>query len=301
MARDYTTYQVLGVPIEGKNFREENSKFWNEGKWENFVVPHLPKDPTDMTFADMGCNAGLFLKLATDYGFKTAIGVDKHEGAIGRGREWRDTNGYDYQMSNCTLEEMIKEPYLADVTLFSNVHYYMRFSNWVRLVDSLRYRTRHVIIINRRPNMKHYDLVVRRLDRFFHDWEIDRNVIKLSTKGDPAPRHIRSHLYTAPTIKRVNLSDINESHLSEVLYEFYTNGNWDLYREHLLEKNKKKYSAVKTLDMTLLERYRLMKRISKQGQCHPIILNEHNSILDGQHRVAAMQKLGYKTVLARYL
>jgi len=301
MARDYTTYQILDHPVEGKNFREENSKFWNKGKWENFVVPHLPKDPTDMTFMDMGCNAGLFLKLAKDYGFKKAIGIDTHEGALERGLEWRDANGYDYVMVNKDLKQMIPEPYLADVTLFSNVHYYMRFSNWVRLVDSLRYRTRHVIIINRRPMRKHFDLLVRRLDRFFHDWKIDKNVIKLPLDGDPAPRNVSSHLYTAPVIKRVNISDINDMPLGAVLHEFYHNGNWDLYRRHLLGKDGKKYGVVRTLDITLLERYKLLKKIDKSGQQHPIILNRHNSILDGQHRVVVMEKLGYKTILARYL
>ena len=87
--RPYELYQYLddGKSTHRKNAREQHSKFWNEGKFNNFVAPLLPSDPKDMTFLDLGCNSGLFLKLAKDYGFRNAVGVDSNEGAIARGLE----------------------------------------------------------------------------------------------------------------------------------------------------------------------------------------------------------------------
>ena len=62
--------------------QEKGSKFWNKGKWDNFVLPFLPDDCGEMTLIDMGCNAGIFLKLAEDKGFKQVIGVDSNREAV---------------------------------------------------------------------------------------------------------------------------------------------------------------------------------------------------------------------------
>ena len=63
--KDFKTYQYLkGEPMTNRDKTEKDSKFWNEGKWKNFIEPLLPKDCRDMTFVDVGCNAGLFLKIS---------------------------------------------------------------------------------------------------------------------------------------------------------------------------------------------------------------------------------------------
>ena len=68
MPRPYDTYQYLGDGQEyhWKNEREKDSRFWNDGRWESFVKPYLPDEASDMTLVDVGCNAGLFVKLAKD-------------------------------------------------------------------------------------------------------------------------------------------------------------------------------------------------------------------------------------------
>lgn len=298
--RDYDTYQFLGDGREyhWKNEREKYSKFWNEGKWDHFVRPLLPRNADDMTFVDLGCNAGLFLKLAKDYGFKYAIGVDSHLAAVQRGREWRDANGYDYEMINDRLEELVDDLPMADVTLMSNMHYYLRLNHWVKLVDRLRTRTRILIIINRAPRaMNHYELLVRRLDRYFTEWS-HGDTIQLSTKGDPAPRRIKSHRYDSTIIMRIKIDDIELHGLSETLDKFYGENDNEPYR--LWFRENRSWSEER-----ITKQFRYLKKtmvsIADAGQNLPILINRHNRVLDGIHRVAVMKALGYKTILARYI
>ena len=68
----------------------------------------------------------LFLKIAKDKGFRTAIGVEKSAEVCKRGKKYRDSIGYDYEILNRAVGENFSfdEIPLADVTLISNVHYY---------------------------------------------------------------------------------------------------------------------------------------------------------------------------------
>src|SRR3989344_8412572 len=97
--KKFEEYQYLeGEPMTERDRQEIGSKFWNSGKWDNFVAPFLPQDRKELTLIDVGCNAGLFLKLAEDMGFGQVIGVDSNEGAVKRGLAWRDKNRGKYQI-----------------------------------------------------------------------------------------------------------------------------------------------------------------------------------------------------------
>ena len=192
---------------------------------------------------------------------------------------------------------MITRLPLADVTLLSNVHYYLRITNWMRLVDQLHTRTGHLIIINRAP-LKNPDLLVENLDRYFSEWEIG-NSIKLSRRGDPAPRRIRSHVYTSPVIKRVSIKEIKEYPLKETLHEFYNNNNPEPYKAFLRSKRSK--GGEGRIKRRLAGAKLLLRKVSTSGQQYPILLDRHNNVLDGQHRIASMELLGYESILVRYI
>jgi len=306
--RPYELYQYVpdGKSTSRKNRREKNSKFWNEGKFNNFVVPCLPEDPTDMAFADMGCNMGLFLKLAKDYGFRNAVGIEQHQGAFERGVSWRDSNGYDYRMINATIQAMTDNLPLADVTLLSNVHYYLKVAQWVRYVDMIRSRTRYLIIINILPsrNRSHW-LVVKNIERYFSEWKFVKK-IRISTAGDLAPRNIRGFLFESPMIKRVAIDDIADFKNKNILHDFYQ-GDEAGYRRHWQRwkwkksNGKKRYYDHRKVDRILQIKRRVLPSIKDEGQQLPILLNKNNEIRDGIHRISAMRVLGYKSILARYI
>ena len=296
MPRAYDTYQYLGDGKEyhWKNEREKESRFWNDGRWQSFIKPYLPEDASDMTLVDVGCNSGLFCKLAKDHGFRHAIGIDTHEGAIARGIEWRDSIGYDYELIHHDVRNMDTLP-LADVYVMSCVHYYFRMLQWLNMVDRLRTKTRRLVMVSK-PLRKDYSrrVLLEDIDRFFDGWHIDEQ-IHIDRKDDPAPRGLYGLSFEAPALKRVKIHDTPGHPLADLLYQFYR-GDEEPYLKHWTRKKNER-----TARMMIRSKRRLKEQIRKEGQRAPVILEKGNNIIDGAHRIAAMDSMGYKTVLARYI
>jgi hypothetical protein len=75
--KPFAHYQYVGGKMSPRDKQEANSKFWNQGKWTNFILPFLPKNCQELSLVDLGCNAGLFLKLAEDKGFDKIIVIKR--------------------------------------------------------------------------------------------------------------------------------------------------------------------------------------------------------------------------------
>lgn len=85
--KPFETYQPLeGEIMTERDRKQVGSKFWNRGKWDNFVKPHFLNDCNGLSLVDMGCNAGLYLKYAKDMDFGRVIGVDSNTESVERGR-----------------------------------------------------------------------------------------------------------------------------------------------------------------------------------------------------------------------
>ena len=76
MKKLYQNIKVPGRRLPYEDTRRKDSAFWNEGKWNNFIKPLLPKYCKNKTFIEIGSNAGMFLKMAEDKGFKHVIGIN---------------------------------------------------------------------------------------------------------------------------------------------------------------------------------------------------------------------------------
>lgn len=282
---------------------EQGSPFWNKGKWDNFVLPFLPENCSEMTFVDMGCNAGLFLKLAQDKGFKQIVGVDSSEEAVKRGEEWRDNNGGNYRFILSPMEKCINDLPMTDYTVLANSHYYFTINDWLDYLDALQYKTRYCIIVT--ADKKHFNRCWALADldsirRYFKTWEEVGFIDELPLVG-ANPRRLWGLCFKSPFIERVPTESLDSSnHVQDQFYGEIDNGTeYHSTRYYRILKHYRKDWGIEKLDKWVEERIRIYEDLKKYGLKKAILVDQGVRILDGNHRYSGMKSLGYKSILIR--
>ena len=314
-------YQNLGMPsdeaLEKKN--RKKSRYWNEGKWEYYIEPLLPKDCEDMTFVDVGCNAGLFLKLAKDKGFRDVIGIEKSRKAYERAIKYRDYLGYDYKVLNRMVgyDFSFDEVQVADVTLLSNVHYYFQISDWLKYLDQLQYKTCYCLIITRPlRRVFHWMPLTQIADvrHYFRGWKevgaIYRTRHKhIEERDDPSPRVLWSLLFKSK-LKRVKMENLERGApggmvklpTADLIEQIANRKKVDIektdYYKTWRTRMERRWDE-KTTKEFVRQKIDLMYDIKKNGMKDPILVQLDNKIIDGGHRIAILKELGYKSIIAR--
>lgn len=308
--KKFKDYQYLDGEMSERDKNETKSKFWNKGKWDTFIVPLLPDNCRDMTFVDMGCNAGLFCKLAEDRGFKTVIGVDSDQDAIVKGVDYRNKINGKYKLIHNEMQD-VKLP-LADYTIFVNSHYYLNIGDLVPLLDKLRNRTRYCLVVS--GNKKTYPHIAssdaESLRSYFKDWHEVRGVYEVDQKGDPSPRNLWTLSFKSPTLERVNMNELDCG--NNVQSEFYKELEdgvpyqktkyYRILHGYRLKKNPESLSVwtPKQLEDFVQGKIHLYENIKHFGLEQAIIVDKStNKILDGNHRFMMLKHLGYTTILVR--
>ncbi len=305
MTKPFEEYQFLeGTEMTERDKLEVGSKFWNKGKWDNFVAPFLPENCNGMVFVDMGCNAGLFLRLAQDKGFERIVGVDSNEGAVNRGIEWRDKTGGNYKILNLPMEKCIDDLPIADYTVLANAHYYFTINDWLDYLDKLQYKTRYCIIVTaekRHLNRCWASADITDVRRYFKTWEEMGFVDELPTEGDPMPRRLWGLCFKSPFIERVPIEGLDcGNHVQDRFYSELDSGmDYHRTRYYRILKHYRKNWGIERLDKWFEERIRVYEDLKKNGLKRPIYVGENNLILDGNHRYAMMKTLGYKSIFIR--
>lgn len=312
------------VDVEGARFEDPNrkdSKFWNEGKWNNFIAPLLPEERE--TFIEIGCNAGLFLKMATEAGFRNVIGVEGNPRIMAQAEAFkRHANGNWKLIQKAVGKDFIlSELPLADVALISNTHYYFPVGVFSNLVDHLKSRTLYCLIVSGRARKlsgcAFYNLGSVR--GYFRDWAEIKVVEGLDTEGDSAPRRRMYSVLFKGSLDSIDVenvygvyrrwataSDKFKRHaLPPALEEFFRR---TLNDEQFEPTETLLYQYWKTLNyghgaiLAKLEQKReLAESVQSNGMNEPIYYDSYGKLLDGLHRLAIAKELGCKHILIRRL
>jgi len=297
--KSFPTYQKLeGEPMSERDKQEVNSPFWNEGKFENYVKPFL-KEPG--TLVDMGCNSGLFLKLAEDMGFKS-IGVDSDSGAIKRGEKWRKKVGGNYRLIESKMEKVIDELPIIDYTIFVNSAYYLTVNDFLNYLDKLRYKTRYCVIVT--AEKKHINRCwaaadIETIRSYFRCWEEVGYIAPLPLEGAHA-RKMESICFKSG-IELVPIDSLDSSnHVQDGFYTELEKGTHYTKTRYfrIIKPYRKKWSE-EYLYNWFQERINIYNDIKLKGLQVPIIVNKNNLILDGNHRFAIVRELGFKNIYVR--
>ena len=303
--KEFSTYQYLpGEPMTERDKVEVGSKFWNEGKWENYVVPFLPKDCRGLSLVDMGCNSGLFLKLASERGFERVVGVDSDLEAVNRGIAWRNKNGGNYQIHNLPMEKSINELPVADYTVLANSHYYFKIDDWLDYLDKLQYKTRYCVIVTaekRHTNRCWASAGLTDIITYFKGWVETGFVDEFPLGGEVGARRLWSFCFKSPYIERVPLESLDcGNHVQDRFYEELDKGaEYRKTRYYRILKSYRKTWSEEMLNNYMLEKMEIYKDLKEHGLKKPLLVNSGNLILDGNHRYCMIKTLGDKSIFIR--
>lgn len=309
-------YQNVGIGgVEYEDPKRINSKYWNEGKWDNYIKPLLPEHKN--TFIEVGCNAGLFLKLAKETGFKNVIGIEGGKKRFKQAEKYREVNGLDYKLINKPIQDVnLDDLPLADVVLFSNTHYYIPIAEFMNVVNKLKGRCAYCIIVSaqarRLGNMAAHYLESPGIRGYFKYWR------EIKFVGDPlgleklTDSTARKQMYGI--LFKGDLDSVNTDELYDVSEKWENKYKNDLilpclekfFKDPLNESSLFEYwknqgYSEKEIRHKLNHNLSLFKDIKENGMKEPVFLNINNKVLDGVHRMTILKELNYSEVLVRRL
>lgn len=281
---------------------EENSKFWVKGKWDNYVLPFLPKDCKNLTLIDMGCNAGVFLELAEKKGFN-AIGVDADKEAVKRGLRYRKRNGGKYRIIYRDMRRCIDDLPVSDFTILANAHYYFPIDHWLEYLNKLKEKTCYVIIVTAQKTRKYSKASADLADirNYFKNWDEVGFVDELPLEGDPFPRRLWSFCFKNRDVERVPIENICRGNRVQEGFYIELDKGVDLFKTRyyrILRSYRKEWPKEK-LEKFMYSKKELYEDIKKNGLKKAIIVDSNGRVLDGNHRARMLERLGNKTVIVR--
>jgi SAM-dependent methyltransferase len=322
MKKYHQNISIDGTDILPEYGNRKHSNFFNEGKWKNFIEPLLPPDPKDRTFVEIGCNVGLYLKLATEYGFRNVWGVETDAENCAMAERYRDANGMDYKILNRTVgaDFSFDELPAADVVLMSNMHYYIHMEHFIPFLDRLFHKTIYCIVVSRRMREKKHGYPLPEIDPIrlmFKEWEMMR--IRMTSSqmkdGDPHPRDIHSMLFRSE-LQRQTIKDyttrtqkyIKQQEFIDIIREgrevrLEDTINWAYWKE------RKQTTKTKPRDMWTDEqirehvqrRFDLVESIMKNGMREPVLVWPDRTGIDGGNRAQILKLLGYESIIVRII
>lgn len=307
MTKPFKSYQYIeGYPMTDRDKIEVGSRFWNTGKWDNYVAPFLPQDCSGMTFVDMGCNSGLFLSLAQHRGFYSVVGVDSDLDAVKKGWEWRDKNGDTYKIINRRMEQVIDDLPVADYTVLANAHYYFTINDWLDYMDKLQYKSRYVIIVTAE---KHHvnrcwaSAGLEDIRTYFKDWEEVGFIDVMPDDGnDPSYRKLWGLCFKSKHLERVPMSSLDRgNHVQDQFYKELDEGKdyHDTKYYRIIEKYRRDKWSKERLEGWFQDRVKLYEDVKRDGLKRPIYIDKDNKILDGNHRSSIEEHLGVLNPIVR--
>jgi hypothetical protein len=325
---DIKSYQQ--VVIDGKKTTpkrpgQDNSKFWNEGKWKTFIEPHIPFDCVGRTFVEIGCNAGLFLKLAKNKGFRHVVGLEPDSNNFRNAKKYRMEEDYTLLKKRVTMDfDPLIVP-CASLTLMSCSHYHMKDHAWVKYLDALARRTAYCLIVSvNRPQPHRRHRALRDIDsvrKYFNDWDEVSVIENVDPTGDPDPSpdmfsilfksrksiDVRTDVWN----KKLWVDEAKERY-QKALAGFvrdvmsgkdyvktelfrYLAGDYQKLRGKVTRHSDKLHNIDK-----LKQKRKLIFDIAENGIIEPLLIN-NGVFIDGRHRVCIAKELGYDYILARVI
>lgn len=313
MRRVHQNIEINGID-RGTSQRRKKSNFFNEGKWNNFIEPLLPKDCKDMTLIEIGCNAGMYLRLAKEKGFASVIGIEKDKTNCDIGKEYCDSLGLDYKIINDKVGQKFDFDNLpvSDYVILANLHYHLLLDDFLYLVERLEYKTRHCLVVSvdiSQPNWRPKS-DIESVRSYFKKWQEVKAINPISVEGDPRPRELFGILFKSD-LERRRIKDLRSSHLKmikrspsleKLVDDVINHREIDIrkhpYYDRTVWSRKHKWTEKQMYDF-VKGKIELAIDVRDNGLKRAVNIEEDGRMLEGNHRLVILRHLGYRSVIVR--
>lgn len=318
--RWYQTVFIDGVDdIVYEDINRRVSRFWNEGKWNNFIKPLLT-DIDKGSFLEIGCNAGLFLKMAKDEGFKNVIGIEASKRVFQQAELYQKSIKGDYTIVRQAVnKDFSLEQYpLLDVVLLANTHYYIPLPDFARLVDQMRSRSVHCIIVSGKTRKWAGNACsdLGSVRGYFRDWQEIKLVQGINQEGDPSPRPEMYGVLFKGALTKMSIDGIlgrwreNIKPVDGVVIDPLSPVYEDFYKRVLSRKPfdfkdvpyyqfLKKNNPHQDTEEYMARKKALALDIQENGLKVPLFIDRNGTIIDGFSRIFILKELGHKNTFVR--
>ena len=284
--------------INGVTMPAQRKHDTSQRRWRDLVQPLIPSNGEGRLFLELGCNAGFYLRKASELGYNT-WGIEKEKVYYEQAQYWElqeprgvriefaDIN--DYQIPACFI------------CLIANVHYWLTPPQINRLMQQLKEKALNVILVSRiYPDERHLsDCTEKAAREIFSDWEF------VDWKHNSKHYSILFH--------NPNLIEYDTANLFNIQPFTRSRRFLPAFREFIdVVISRRKFRLDKTAywnyatwrgwrnRLSNLRRIRKMILLAERdGITNPPLVRANGLMIDGNHRLIIAEKLGIPRIICK--
>jgi len=270
----------------------------SQARWRDLIEPLVPPDGHGRLFLELGCNAGYYLRKASEMGYIT-LGVEREQVYYEQAKYWEAQEPRGVRVEFGDINEYdIPANY---ITLLANVLYWQTQEQVQALVDKIKERSLHVLIMSRNnPDPRHLSsCALHSMLELFDGWDTLGSCYNI--------KHYTIILHNPmmleyDTTELFNLQPFTRSRRFLSSFRDYIDLVLSGKRFRLDNTAYWRYATWRGWRNRTHHMRRLRHMIlqaEQNGITEPVIVYENGIMVDGNHRLIIAERLGIPRLICK--
>lgn len=284
--------------VNGKKMPAERRRDTSQRRWKALIEPLVPPDGAGRMFLELGCNAGYYLRMASQYGYNT-IGVEIEERFLEQAKYWEAQEPAGVRVEYGDINEY--DIPANFITMIANVHYWQTPEQVERMVAQMRDNSLHVLIMSRHNQSERHlsDCREEAVKAWFDGWELldeqrDSKFFALIFRNPDLVEYDTVNLFNAQPFTRSHkflpaFREFIDLNLSRRSYTYNHTKYWEYCKWRGWQTKVKHHRALRH-KVLMMERY---------GMTKPVQVHRNGIMEDGNHRLIIAEYLGLPRIIGR--
>jgi len=286
--------------INGKTMPAQRRRDTSQRRWKVLLEPLIPPDGKGRLFLELGCNAGYYLRMASEYGYNT-LGIEREERFIEQAKYWEAQEPAGVRVEYGDINEY--EIPANFITLMANVHYWQTPEQVERIVEQMRANSLYVIIVSRHNTSERHlsDCTEKAVMEWFSEWELvdsrrDAKFFALIFINPDLREYDVKNLFNAQPFTRSQkflpaFREFIDLNISRRRYTYNHTKYWNYCKWRGWQPKVKHHRTLRH-KVLMMERY---------GITRPIEVHANGIMKDGNHRLIMAEYLGLPRIIGRVM